>query len=218
MKYNTRNNKELLTQRQINSLETKKTLWNSAIYLFETYGYDNVTVDEISARAGVSKGSFYTHFPSKESILIEEFAKIDSYYDVELDKLNENASSSEKIRTMYLAMCYYCENICGLDFIRVVYINQISNKRCTSIINNKDRNLYRKYTQLIQEGKNNKEYSVNLDIEYTVELIVRSARSLLYDWCLYDGNFSLYEEGKKTIEMVLDILKGKVVNIPTPNK
>lgn len=47
-----------LTQRQINALETKNTIYNTALKLFAKYGYDRVTVDEIAKYAGVSKGSF----------------------------------------------------------------------------------------------------------------------------------------------------------------
>lgn len=37
--------------------------------LFFERGYDRTSVDEIIARAGVSKGAFYYYFPSKESVL-----------------------------------------------------------------------------------------------------------------------------------------------------
>lgn len=207
--------KNELTQRQINSLETKEALLNSAVTLFKTYGYDNVTVDEISANAGVSKGSFYTHFHSKESIFVEEFAKIDSYYDVMLNKLPKDASSSQKIRTMFRAMCDYCEHICGLEFIRVVYMNQMSNKKNNLIINNKDRNLYKKYTEIVNEGIASGEFKIKLSEEYIVELIVRASRSLLYDRCLYDGKFSLYEEGKIFVELIINVLRGEIVEYPS---
>jgi len=37
--------------------------------LFATHGFARTTVDEIAARAGVSKGLVYDHYPSKEALL-----------------------------------------------------------------------------------------------------------------------------------------------------
>ncbi len=41
-----------------------------AYALFGQRGFDNVTVDDIAARAGVTKGSFYSHYPSKHQIVL----------------------------------------------------------------------------------------------------------------------------------------------------
>ncbi len=68
--------KKRITQRALNALDTKKRIQKTALSLFPKYGYDNVTVDEITKKAGVSKGTFYTHFETKESVLVEQFLNI----------------------------------------------------------------------------------------------------------------------------------------------
>ena len=55
--------------------KTKRKIFNAAIELFSEKGYDNATVDDITAIAGVAKGSLYYHFSKKEEIfdmLLEE--------------------------------------------------------------------------------------------------------------------------------------------------
>lgn len=47
----------------------KAELVASAQALFFERGYDRTSVDEIIARAGISKGAFYYYFPSKEAVL-----------------------------------------------------------------------------------------------------------------------------------------------------
>ena len=47
----------------------KSELVDCAEALFLTKGYENTTVADIIARAGVSKGGFYHHFGSKEELL-----------------------------------------------------------------------------------------------------------------------------------------------------
>jgi len=41
-----------------------------AFALFGERGFDDVTIDEIAAKAGVTKGSFYSHYKSKHEIIL----------------------------------------------------------------------------------------------------------------------------------------------------
>lgn len=49
----------------------KKELIKTAYELFITRGYENTSIDEIIAKAGIAKGTYYYHFESKEQILEE---------------------------------------------------------------------------------------------------------------------------------------------------
>lgn len=48
--------------------KTKRDIFQSAIKIFSTNGYDAATMDEISASAGVAKGTVYYHFKSKDDV------------------------------------------------------------------------------------------------------------------------------------------------------
>ena len=49
--------------------KTKRRIFNTAVKIFSEKGYDNASVEEITAVAGVAKGSLYYHFSKKEDIL-----------------------------------------------------------------------------------------------------------------------------------------------------
>ena len=49
--------------------ERRKELIDVAFELFQAYGYDATTVDDIIRKAGTAKGTFYYYFKSKEDIL-----------------------------------------------------------------------------------------------------------------------------------------------------
>jgi AcrR family transcriptional regulator len=56
----------------------REELLNCAQALFLARGYDDVSLNEVIAEAGVSKGAFYHYFPSKEALLealAERFAQ-----------------------------------------------------------------------------------------------------------------------------------------------
>lgn len=48
--------------------DTKETLVSAATALFVQKGFVATTVDDICSRAGVTKGAFFHHFPSKEAV------------------------------------------------------------------------------------------------------------------------------------------------------
>ena len=58
-----------LTPRQIRSLQNIDRLVKTAITMFQQQGYDAVTIDDICAECGMSKGVFYYRFRSKEDLV-----------------------------------------------------------------------------------------------------------------------------------------------------
>ncbi len=61
---------------QHRSEETRNHILETAVQLFSKTGYDATGVAEICYAAGVSKGAFYHHFPSKQAVFME---LLDSY-------------------------------------------------------------------------------------------------------------------------------------------
>ncbi|MGH7280264.1 MAG: TetR/AcrR family transcriptional regulator [Polyangiaceae bacterium] len=51
--------------------ETRARVFASAVDLFRKDGFHGTTIDEIAARAGVAKGTFFVHFRSKEAVIAE---------------------------------------------------------------------------------------------------------------------------------------------------
>lgn len=49
----------------------REDILNSALKLFLEKGFSSTSIEDITKLAGVSKGSFYTYFPSKEGLLNE---------------------------------------------------------------------------------------------------------------------------------------------------
>lgn len=58
---------------QARSRRTRDRLVTAALEQFAARGFDDVTVDEICAAAGVAKGTCYFHFPTKEDLLVAAF-------------------------------------------------------------------------------------------------------------------------------------------------
>ncbi|HEX9101572.1 MAG TPA: TetR/AcrR family transcriptional regulator [Polyangia bacterium] len=59
--------------------ESKEKILDAAMHVIRQKGYDATTVDDICAEAGLTKGSFFHHFASKEELALataDHFAKM----------------------------------------------------------------------------------------------------------------------------------------------
>ncbi|MCM1371063.1 MAG: TetR/AcrR family transcriptional regulator [Clostridium sp.] len=76
----------------------KKELIKIAYELFVTKGYENTSVDEIIAKAGIAKGTYYYHFESKEQMLEEVInVMVNEEVDMAKEVLNMPISIPEKL-------------------------------------------------------------------------------------------------------------------------
>lgn len=48
--------------------ETRQKILNSAIKLFSTRGFNQVTIDDLMKDAGLTRGAFYAHFENKQAV------------------------------------------------------------------------------------------------------------------------------------------------------
>ena len=56
----------------------REALYAAAIDLFRKHGYDAVSVTAVCERAGVAKGTFFNHFPTKDHLLLEWYARLNA--------------------------------------------------------------------------------------------------------------------------------------------
>ncbi len=74
------------------SQETRHRILESALVLFSKNGYDATSVDEICQASGVSKGAFYHHFPTKQSIFLELLERWLVSLDAQLSNVRARSS------------------------------------------------------------------------------------------------------------------------------
>jgi AcrR family transcriptional regulator len=74
--------------------ETTSRILQAAIDCFAREGYDGTGVAEICESAGVSKGAFYHHFPSKQSIFLALLEQWLAILDMQLNTVRESSNTA----------------------------------------------------------------------------------------------------------------------------
>ena len=84
-------------------MNTKEKIFNVSLDLFSKRGYDSVSLREIAEEVGIKKSSIYSHYSSKEAILMEIFNKFTASFEIN-DKdieLNEDNPLLENPELLY---------------------------------------------------------------------------------------------------------------------
>lgn len=87
--------------RQERAILTRAEILSAAQTAFARSGYESTTVAEVCELAGISKGAFYHHFPSKQSVYLELLQDWLAEFDRGLLALRANA---ENVPAMLRAM------------------------------------------------------------------------------------------------------------------
>jgi len=81
-----------VNKQQQRSEETKQNILSAAEVCFAQGGYDETSVAQICQAAGVSKGAFYHHFESKQSVFLALLHGWLAVMDGQMDRLDEGAA------------------------------------------------------------------------------------------------------------------------------
>jgi len=82
--------------------ETKHRIFVAALELFHEKGFGHTTVDEITERADVAKGTFFNYFPRKESVLA--FLSEEWLERVEQAAATPHADATSRISALFQAV------------------------------------------------------------------------------------------------------------------
>lgn len=194
------NDKELSRQ-QLKSKETKARIFQAAKDILRKKGYEELSIKNICEVAGVSNGSFYHHFKTKDDLL--------SYYIEEQPNINPDLldlpadakDAKETIIYVYINYVRYCEEL-GVEFMSNYYTpkNQslnplIRTERSYPIIT--VQNYLRK---CIDAGIINTKISLDA-LSTDIRMIVIGN---VFEWCLKQGKADFEENMRRSLKVYLD--------------
>ena len=180
--------------------KTKQHLYECALELFRTRGYDQVSVAEIVRSAGTAKGTFYIYFQTKADVINELLHQYDDYYHTIYDALSPDLSVEERLDTIVTESCRFTRDTIGRDLIRVLYENHLAVGTGSGTMA-MDRALYQLIGLLISEGQQTGRFDSSQETETLTTLLIRCIRASYFEWCLQGDSFDLVQETLRMTRM-----------------
>jgi len=104
------------------SAERRAQIIQAALACFTRKGYNNTTMDDIVAESGLSKGSLYWYFKSKDDLFAAAFlSSITNFGQEAIAGLDQFATASGKLRALAQAMVGFCQTAEGLFSLLVEF-------------------------------------------------------------------------------------------------
>ena len=187
-------------------MSTKELLDNAAVKLMAEKG-EHFTIRDICCLAGVSVGTFYTYYKSKDEIALERLQYMDQYL---LDAYAgiKGDTCRERLENFLSSYVFFSARR-GLTFSREVYrsilMTTVPPDSCRT------RALYKIIHELIQQGQKKGEFTTTLSADSLSDSTVALIRGLAVNWCHQGGSYELTECAKNSFRVWLNGLQVKTM-------
>jgi len=174
----------------------REHILRSALRCFARRGYHVTTVDDIAAEAGVSKGTPYIYFESKEALFQQLYDTWDCELAVRIDaaiaRVGRPAPSPRRVLEAFIAAVgeHVTEEA---DLCRVLieartqaaYVDTVADR-----VRSSDAGARTMLTPLIEAGIAKGEWPADADPGLEARLVLAAIHGLMVQWHLCPGSFS----------------------------
>ena len=199
--YRVMSEKVELSRQQQKSKETKEKIFQAAKRILQKKGYEELSIKNICEEAGVSNGSFYHHFRTKDDLLsyyIEDQPTINP----DLLELPENAAGvREGIIQVYLNYVKYCREL-GVEFMSGYY--DTKNQALNAAIRTERPYPIVTVQTYVEKAIAAGIVSLNVKIEEFTTDIRMIVIGNVFEWCLRNGEADFEGNMSRSLGKYLD--------------
>jgi AcrR family transcriptional regulator len=173
---------EVLGKRQIAALQTRKNVIAAADKLISEKGFENVTISDIAAEAGVAIGTFYTYFKRKEDV-VGEIAYSNFAAMQEKSRLSDGDVTDKITSFLTDSMRYIVDT--GLRIAQQWVKNVVEPQE----EDGKKKLLYDfgVIKEILEDAVSKGELSKDMPIDWIHQWIVAEYYGIVSCWCIMDG-------------------------------
>lgn len=190
-----------LSKQQLKSRETRAKIFQAAKRILQKQGYEQLSIKNICEEAGVSNGSFYHHFKTKDDLLsyyIEEQPSINPDF---LDLPASPAEAKEAIIYVYLNYVHYCQDL-GVEFMSNYYTPK--NQSLNPLIRTERPYPIVTVHNYLQKCMDAGILQISGDLEALTTDIRMIVIGNVFEWCLKEGHADFEGNMKRSLETYLN--------------
>ena len=195
------NEKASISRQQQKSRETKEKIFQAAKRILQKKGYEELSIKNICEEAGVSNGSFYHHFKTKDDLLsyyIEDQPKIDP----DLLELPDNVEGVEAgIIQVYMNYVKYCREL-GVEFMSEYY--DTKNQALNAAIRMERPYPIITVQKYVEKAEQAGVVSLNVSIEEFTTDIRMIVIGNVFEWCVKHGEADFEGNMSRSLGKYLD--------------
>ncbi|MFV0314860.1 MAG: TetR/AcrR family transcriptional regulator [Anaerotignum sp.] len=191
-----------------NTRNTKNKIVAAAWQLFYEQGYDNTTIEEIVAKSGTSKGSFYHYFGGKDALLGSLSELFDNKYQELIPLLDQQMDSFDKLMFLNQELFRMIDNSVSMDLLARLYSSHLITSGQKHLLDH-NRVYYKLLRQVTSEGQQNGDIRADVSVNEFVKAYALCERALIYDWCICNGEYSLCQYAKQMMPLFLAGFRSK---------
>jgi AcrR family transcriptional regulator len=199
----------------------RRRLVEAATRLFAEKGYENASVSEIVAAAGVTKGSMYHYFQAKDDLLLEIYQRV---LAMQMDRLERLAAGpgTPVDRLRAVAVDVVVTSVDHRDettvFFRSMHLLEPGR---WAIVRAERRRYHERFRALVEEGQAAGLLRTDLSADLAVHYFFGSVHHL-QTWYRPDGPLNASQVGNAFAQLLVDgmaplpaALRDRAVTIPT---
>ena len=191
-----------MNKRQLCAQETKRKLISTALELLKEKGFDAINVEDITKKAGVAKGTFYTYFKRKEDIVLDISRVPFGEIAQELQKMSD-LKLIDKL-THYFHRFMECVESCGINTCRQ-WTRDVLDPN--NVPENKDGQKwkydYEMLRDILANAVNTGELKKDAPVELLAHVLICELYGMMTCWCMSDGKFEPLDWTQKFCEVQL---------------
>lgn len=182
------------------SVQTQRKLLDTAIRLARQKSYETITVQEICAAAGVSTGSFYHQFGSKDGLVRKAYQRIDWLLTEESIARWDELPPIEALDELLRRYVLYIQQEVG-PVIAQYYKALLSSPPGPRY--DLDRPYCREIRRILARAEEQGLITDRLDPEELTSAVMRIVRGLLFDWAIQGADYDLMEHYQRDFQIFI---------------
>lgn len=182
---------------------TKGRIVSAAWKLFYEQGYDNTTVEDIIFESETSKGSFYHYFEGKDALLGSLSMVFDEKYEELKVTMPTEMNAVDKLIFMNRELFTTIDNSVSVELLARLFSTQLTTKGEKHLLD-RSRTYFKLVQQVVREGQERAQLRTDLTANEIINGYAMFERALMYDWCLYNGEYALARYAGQMMPMFLE--------------
>lgn len=193
--------KEEPKRQQQKSKETKERIFRAAKRILKKKGYEELSIKNICEEAGVSNGSFYHHFKTKDDLLSYYIEEQPSIRPELLELPKDAAEAKAAIVQVYLNYVRYCREL-GVEFMAGYY--NPKNQALNAVIRTKRPYPIMTVQAYVEKALAAGRICLNVEIEAFTTDVRMIVIGNVFEWCLRDGQTDFEGNMTRSLGKYLD--------------